>query len=240
MWSLLHPVIYVVLSAPADYVHLLGQPILDVLENQKPGLKQLLQNLKLAEGDLMTWAGLLFFGKNPQRHQPTFNVKAVSFFGNDITDTKYLSSEDIGGNLERQFRFSMDFLKANLLKLQKNQGFNSQGELEIPEIVLEELVINALIHRDYSRYAPVRLLVFQNRVEIISPGVLPNHLTTENVKMGVTIARNPIMTGIARIVLPYRGIGSGVLRAIQLCPDIELFNEKETEQFRVVIPRVVV
>ncbi|MFO7073677.1 ATP-binding protein, partial [Pseudomonas aeruginosa] len=64
------------------------------------------------------------------------------------------------------------------------QGFNSQGQSEIPRIVWEELVANALIHRDYFISAPVRVLVFADRVEIISPGHLPNNLTIENIKAG--------------------------------------------------------
>ncbi len=213
------------------------QNIFEHLEQQKITIAQLLDNLKLAYKNELTLTGLLFFSKNPQLFQPTFIVKAVSFYGNDITDTKYLSSDDITGTLERQFRFSMDFLKSNLLKLQNKQGFNSQGELEISEIALEELIMNALIHRDYSRNAPIRLFIFQNRIEIISPGVLPNHLTTENVKMGVAVPRNPIITKFASELLPYRGIGSGVFRALQLHPDIELYNEVETQQFKVIIPR---
>ena len=71
----------------------------------------------------------------------------------------------------------MGFIIANTRATQGEQSFNSQGQSEVPRIVWEELVVNALIHRDYFVSAPVRVLVFADRVEIISPGHLPNNLS---------------------------------------------------------------
>ncbi len=65
--------------------------------------------------------------------------------------------------------------------MQKGQGVNSLGELEIPPIVIEELLVNALIHRDNFISAPIRLFIFDNRIELINPGQLPNHLTTAQI-----------------------------------------------------------
>jgi hypothetical protein len=83
------------------------------------------------------------------------------------------------------------------------QGFNSQGQGEIPRIVWEEMLVNALIHRDYFISAPVRVLVFADRVEIISPGHLPNNLTIENIKAGNSNMRNPILASFAAKLLTY-------------------------------------
>lgn len=62
---------------------------------------------------------------------------------------------------------------------------------------VEELIANALIHRDYSISAPVKALVFADRIEIASPGHLPNNLTIENIKMGNSNVRNPILVSFA-------------------------------------------
>ena len=78
----------------------------------------------------------------------------------------------------------MSFLKANLHNIQAGQGFNSIGKLEISEVALEEILQNALVHRDYTRNAPIRLLIFDNRVEIISPGCLPDGLTVGKYQTG--------------------------------------------------------
>jgi len=73
----------------------------------------------------------------------------------------------------------MSFIKNNLHFLQKDTEFNSKGQLEISEIALTELVQNALVHRDYFKNSPIRVLIFKDRLEIISPGKLPNSLTVE-------------------------------------------------------------
>ena len=121
--------------------------------------------------------------------------------------------------------------------MQNEQGFNSTGEPEIPKIVFEELIANALIHRDYFVSAPVKVLVFADRIEIISPGHLPNHLTIENIKMGNSNIRNPILASFASKVLPYRGLGSGIKRAIRAYPHIEFIDDQDGNTFRVTIER---
>lgn len=111
------------------------------------------------------------------------------------------------------------------------------GQAEIPRIVWEELIANALIHRDYFISAPVRVLVFADRVEIISPGHLPNHLTIENIKAGNSNMRNPILASFAAKLLPYRGLGSGLLRALRAWPQIELIDDRAGNLFKVIVTR---
>ena len=110
-------------------------------------------------------------------------------------------------------------------------GVNSLGNPEIPRIVLEELLANALVHRDYLLSSPIKVFVFSNRVEIISPGSLPNRLTVENIKAGNSNARNPVLASFANHILPYRGYGSGILRAIEAYPDIEFTDDKQGNKF---------
>jgi ATP-dependent DNA helicase RecG len=210
-------------------------------DDGKP-LLQLLQNMNLAKGDHLNLAGLLLFGENPQKFKPQFIIKAVYFEGNEPTADKYFDSEDVEGRLSNQFSLTMAFLKRNLRKVQNNQGRNTTGELEIPEIVLEELLVNAVIHRNYFIDAPIRVFMFENRIEIISPGVLPNHMNEENAKSGVSIQRNPVISSFATkakppIGLPYRGIGTGIQRAYKEFPKIELFNDQDNNQFKVIIRR---
>jgi len=120
---------------------------------------------------------------------------------------------------------------------QGEQGFNSLGQAEIPRIVWEELIANALIHRDYFVGAPVRVLVFANRVEILSPGHLPNNLTIENIKAGNSNIRNPVLASFATKLLPYRGLGSGLLRAFRAWPNIELIDDREGNLFKAIVFR---
>lgn len=199
--------------------------------------EQIYRNIGILKDTRLSLAGLLFFGKNPQKYRLAFCIKAVAFYGNDIADTQYRDSIDITGTIPKMFEEGMRFFSMNLFHTQQGQDFNSVGKLEISEIALQELLQNALTHRDYSKNAPVRLFVFDNRIEIISPGSLPNSLTIENILMGNAVVRNNLIVSYASKLMKYRGLGSGVARAFKNQPDLELYNDKDGEQFKVVIPR---
>lgn len=149
----------------------------------------------------------------------------------------HLHSRDITGKLADVFQQTLGFISANTRALHGDQGINTLGSPEVPRIVWEELVANALIHRDYFISAPVRVLVFADRVEIISPGHLPNNLTIENVKAGNSNMRNPILASFAAKLLLYRGLGSGLLRALRAWPDIELVDDRAGNLFKAIVTR---
>lgn len=210
-----------------------GEPL---AQNNQP-LPQLLTNMNLMNQGQLNVAGGLLFAKTPQYALPAFIVKAVAFVGTEIEDHRYIDSRDITGKLADVFQQALGFIVANTRAEQGEQGFNSQGQPEIPRIVWEELVANALIHRDYFVSAPVRVLVFANRVEIISPGHLPNNLTIENIKAGNSNMRNPILASFAAKLLPYRGLGSGLLRALRAWPQIELIDDRAGNLFKAIVAR---
>lgn len=197
----------------------------------------LYKNLNILNNSNLTLGGLLFFGKNPQRYKPAFCIKAVAYFGNELEGVAYRDSEDIVGTIPEMFKKGMSFLKRNLHHVQNGQDFNSIGKLEISEISLEELLQNALTHRDYSKNSPINLLVFDDRVEIISPGSLPNSLTIENIKMGNAVVRNNLIVSFASKIMPYRGLGSGIRRALKYSSNLELIDDKEAEKFSAIIRR---
>ncbi|QQZ27450.1 ATP-dependent DNA helicase RecG [Thiothrix subterranea] len=202
-------------------------------------LLRLLQNMNLATGEgFLNLAGVLLFGKHPEWVKPAFIVKAVAFPGNVIESSSYVDSEDIGGRLRDVFDDTLRFIMRNLHKRQGQQSFNSVGEPEVPRLVFEELLVNALIHRDYFISAPIRVLVYANRIEIISPGHLPNNLTVEKVKAGNSNLRNPILASfIAKKLLPYRGLGSGILRALEAWSQIDFKDDREGCLFTVTVWR---
>ena len=207
---------------------------------QEKGLsyEEALKAKRVLRNNRITLAGLLFFGKEPQNIRPTLTIKAVSFFGNDLSVNMYRSKpEDFKGTIPMLFKQGMDFFRSNLRHAQKGQDFNSIGILEVSETALVEVVQNALVHRDYFKNAPVRLFVFDDRVEIISPGKLPNALTIEEIRYGNPVIRNSQIAMFSSYTLPYSGLGSGLKRAINAQPDIEFINDTEGEQFIVKIPR---
>ena len=132
----------------------------------------------------------------------------------------------------------MGFIRRNMHKIQGNNGVNALGQSEIPEVVFEEILVNALVHRDYFVSAPIRIFIYINRIEIVSPGHLPNNLTIEKILMGNSNIRNPILVSyIAKGILPYKGLGSGIKRALDKWTNIEFINDQESCLFTAIIRR---
>jgi hypothetical protein len=143
----------------------------------------------------------------------------------------------IDGTLDEQFQRGMAFVKRSLHHVQAGRNFNTLGQLEVPEEVFVELLVNARVHRDFLVSATIRLFVFTDRVEIISPGHLPDSLTPEQIRAGVSNRRNKVLAEHAARILPYRGLGTGVPRALDAWPKIDLVDEREANQFRAVVWR---
>ena len=200
-------------------------------------LERLLPNLNLICNGHPNLACMLLFGNEPHHYLPAFIVKAVALPGTVLHDNLYIDNENIEGTLAEQYERGMAFFKRNLRHVQGDRGFNSPGQLEIPPQVLQEILVNALVHRDYLIRATIRLIIFVDRVEIISPGHLPNHLNTEQIRFGLSNLRNPALASHAFHILPYQGMGSGILRAIEAWPQIEFIDERAANQFRVVLKR---
>lgn len=207
---------------------------------EKESLERYLQNLRLMEDGKLNIAGALLFGRNPSILIPSFYISAVWFRGTEITNQEYKSSENITGTADILYRKAFDFIFSKLNKIQADQPFNSLGIPEIPEIVLKELLVNAVIHRDYFISDSIKIFMFDDRIEIRNPGKLPNNLTIEQIRKGLRRSRNSILSSLAPDLMEYRGIGSGILRAIQEYPDIEFINDTEGEQFTVIIKRPLV
>ncbi|MEK8020688.1 MAG: ATP-binding protein, partial [Candidatus Parabeggiatoa sp.] len=79
--------------------------------------------------------------------------------------------------------------------------------------------------------------VFDNRIEIISPGHLPNNLTLANIRHGISSMRNPVLVSHAIHLLPYRGLGTGIRRAYKAWQAIDFIDHREGNQFQVIIDR---
>jgi len=213
------------------------------LEDADIPLEKILSNLKLMEDGKLTLAGLLVFGKKPEEKKPQYMIKAVLFPGNSPAVSEYKDSRDISGNISKIFEAGRWFLINNLRWIQKEQHFNTTGILEIPVIALEEALINAIVHRNYFISSNIRIFIFDDRVEIISQGALPNTVNVESIKMGIHIERNPILVSMLKDIrdIPYRGIGTGVGRILRECDNagitVDFIEEKDNEQFKVIFYR---
>jgi len=207
----------------------------DVLTPGKVDVPQKLQNLGLMDGSQLTLAGVMLFGKDPQRYVPVNMVKAVAFVGTSMAGSEYRDSEDFRGTLRDLYKSTMQFILRNLRHVQAGQNFNSIGKTEIPEGAIQELVVNMFLHRDYFVSTPWRVMMFDDRIELVSPGCLPNHLDIEKMKAGVSVARNPLIFNFATKEMPYRGLGTGVQRALELGAKVDFVSDRELNLFKAVI-----
>ncbi len=199
-------------------------------------LKITLSNIKCFQNGKLTLLGALLFCDEPQKFFPLFNIKAVAFNGITSSVSSFRSKRDIDGNLSAMYGKAINFILSNMPRIQTEENFNSIGEVAVSEVVLGELLVNALIHRDYFISSSIRIFIFDDRIEIKSPGKLPNHLTIENIKSGVAMPRNSILSKYAGYILPYTGIGSGIGRVLEENPSIEFIENKEIEEFTAIIP----
>lgn len=104
-------------------------------------------------------------------------------------------------------------------------------------MVLEELLQNSLVHFDLFHHAAIRLLIFNDRLEIINPGSLYGGLKIDDIKLGVSRQRNPLMAGFAARTMIYRGLGSGIKRVVRENARIDFDNEESANQFKVTVWR---
>lgn len=180
------------------------------------------------DDDNLNLAGVLMFAERPEWIKPQFVIKAIRYPGNQIHTSEYMDTEDFAGPPPKMFNDALAFVMRNLHKTQAGRGVNAPGQPEISESVFEELLVNALVHRDYLVSAPIRLFIFDNRIEVISPGHLPNNLTVEKIRAGNSNIRNPILVSyVAKGLLPYHGLGSGIKRALTLWPKIDFCDDRD-------------
>ncbi|HHY39174.1 MAG TPA: transcriptional regulator [Clostridia bacterium] len=202
--------------------------------------QHLLSNLRLLSNGHPTVAGVLFFGTQPQFYLPQARVVAARIPGASLAEPP-MDKKSIDGRIPQICEDSLRFLQIHLPVVHRIEGLAPEAHPELPEVALREAVVNAIAHRDYTIQSPIRLFVFDDRVEIRTPGRLPNTVTIPAIKLGgAHVLRNPtIYTLLSRLGL-VTGIGSGVLRIITLVREAtgrEPELSEEGNEFVLRIPR---
>ena len=203
--------------------------------------EKILRNLRFIRPDgTLTVAAMLLFGKYTQRWMPMMTAKCICFAGNSVGSKVFrdkVNDADMEGNLLHQYDTIMDFFTRNLHNVQVGEEFNSMGKLEIPYTSLVEFTVNSLVHRSLNMKAPVRIFIFDNRVEIHSPGALPNGLTIDDIKAGTSMPRNMFLFNNAIYLLPYTGVGSGITRALDEDVNVTFMNNDKAQEFVITVWR---
>ena len=163
------------------------------------------------DGDNASVAGLLLFGKNPNRRIPQAGVTAAAFPSVE-KDYNTVDEERIRGPLapivsrrravvERGvIDRTVDFVKRNMGSVAWLDGARRRRRKAFPLDAVREAVVNAVAHRDYAREGTdIEVSLYADRLEVISPGQLPNGVTVEKIREGVVrVARNELLKEILR------------------------------------------
>ncbi len=157
-----------------------------------------------------TNAGILLFGKNPRFFIPGAYVQYVRFSGEDeISDFEYEYRFD--GDLTTQFKIMHEFIKSQMVKRVQHK-LGEEYEYTYPQSAIQELLYNAVIHRDYQSNAPIKLYEFSNRIEIVNSGGLFGDARPENFP-NKNDYRNPTLAEAAKNLGFINSFNVGVKRA---------------------------
>lgn len=200
-----------------------------------------MENLKLLvnkNGQKYPSRGLLLLLGNEKFFEYS-KIKCARFKGRNVVD--FLDMKEYTGSLYEMIENAIIFLKNHLNISAVINGLKRQEILEIPESALREAILNAVVHRDYSiSGSNIKIEVFDNRVEISSPGGLPRTLTIEDIKAGRSEIRNFVIARVIKEMGFIEQWGSGIRRMIQLCRENEISEPEffeDGQHFRVVFYR---
>jgi ATP-dependent DNA helicase RecG len=165
-----------------------------------------------AEEAMPTTAGILLFGRDPQRFLRSAEVICVRYAGTRMGDE--FVRQDLGGTLTDQIRQAEAFVTSNMRRGMRIRGLAREETTEYPLPVVREALVNAIAHRDYSiRGEGIRLLMFSDRLEVYSPGRLPGHVTIANLK-DERYSRNEAIVAVLSDLGFIERLGYGIDRMI--------------------------
>lgn len=162
-----------------------------------------------------TIAGTLMFSENPEKYIPEALILCTQFSGTkgrDIIQTRQLT-----GPISQLIDDSLKILGNWLAKDLKLNEAKLVGKLPVPKAALREAIANALLHRKYTIPGAVKIALYDDRLEIFSPGAFPGLVDTKNLGDGTTCLRNPHLTQIARRLHLIEKLGTGIRLIFDEC-----------------------
>ncbi len=200
------------------FANILAEPDMPQTEpqwmNRLLGLSYLTQGI----GDkiVCTIAGLLLFGTSPRRYLKQSGIRVLVFEGeakeyhallDEVIDSPLLGLWTVDhaerklfevnyGVIERFINKTLPFISDESDEI--DDGFRRDRNWHYPKEAIREVIINALIHRDWTRSVDIEVVVYSNRIEIISPGTMQNSMTIEKMIAGQRSPRNTIIVEVMR------------------------------------------
>lgn len=184
-----------------------------------------------------TIGGLLLFGKDRFARFPDAWIQAGRFAGTNRT--RLVDSAEIRSFLPQSAEEAIAFVRKHLTQEAVIEGVRREDRWSVPLVAIREALMNAIVHADYAqRGAPIRVALFDDRIEIENPGLLPFGLTIEDIVQGVSKLRNRVIGRVFNELRLIEQWGSGVQRMTAACQEAGLDAPKLEEigtHFRVTI-----
>ncbi|KFD42239.1 ATP-dependent DNA helicase RecG [Peptococcaceae bacterium SCADC1_2_3] len=202
----------------------------DILPDDVEAWQQLLFNTEIMVVDqdriIPSVGGILLFGKNPNHYLPQAGISAVAYKGQE-KDYNTTERGIIRGPVVARFNEAGEIVDTGLVEraiefVRRNTGTRAYlvegrriDKPDYPEEVIRETIVNAIAHRDYTiSGTDIELSIYSDRLEVISPGRLPNTVTVERMKAGCRATRNELIKEILRDYHYVEATGLGVPRKI--------------------------
>jgi len=157
----------------------------------------------------LTTGSILLFAKDPQFFFPESFIVCTEFMGNSGREA--IASLDCTGTLFSQFDSAYNFIINRLSKSFSINNTKRQEDLEIPVVAIREVLLNAIVHRNYHIKGSIKVAIYNNRIEFFSPGLFPGPLSTDNLEKGITYIRNSVICKIFREAGYIEKLGTGFI-----------------------------
>lgn len=166
-------------------------------------------------------AGTLFFSKSPELIIPEAIVICTQFKA--TKGRNIIRSQEITGPIPQLVEKTLSLVKSWLeINLELLNSGQLQGTIPVPSIALREAIINAVIHRKYFIQGATKIAIYENRIEIFSPGEFPGLVSLDNLGDGTTFLRNPTLAKLARKSKLVEKLGTGIKLIFESCKHMNL------------------
>lgn len=161
-----------------------------------------------------TVAGLLCYGRTPQQRLSYASVSCVSYPGK-VAEHELVDRADVGGRIDQQVTDAVAFIERNLRRPSTVEGLRREDAPRPSQESLREVIANAVAHRHYGIAGPTQVRVFEDRLEVLSPGGLPNGVTPEAMRVGVSVRRNEFLVQHLESLGLVDAVGRGVVLLVE-------------------------
>ena len=181
--------------------------------------ERILETQGVSQDGLPTLAGLMLLGEYPQEFFPQLSVTAMVVQGKEIGELgedgeRFIDNKRIEGTISQMLEGTLAFVRRNMkVKTIITEDGTRADKPEYPIKAVREIILNALIHRDYSVHterSPVRLIMYEDRLELENPGGLYGRITVDDLGKVAADTRNPYLAGALEIMIDTENRFSGI------------------------------